>query len=751
MAAGSTANLLFTIGADSTEGQAGLQQFRNILTGDLASMKNTFAGWAKGVAGDLDGVKAAMLGASAAGVAVIGLAGAMHSAAEKAAAYADEINDGMSKTGLAAEEISKLKFAAERAGVEYGSLVTSIVRFERATVEAAAGEKQYADAFRRLGISQAEVKQGTENILPLLLRTADAFKAQTSTTEKAASSLDLFSRGGADMLEFLSLGSEGIKNFMDRAEDLGLVLDETAIRAAKSFRIAQQELRAMREALDLEIGKIAIPIETNALILSRGLFETFKDVGAWHPFSPDFWKHLGDEIWKAHQQIQDATAAAFAAGGKDRLLPSGSDTGEKAKKSLKDFDGLSRILTQVRGELADFGTEEEQAAFQTEQLNAEIIKAHAKLTELHSAGEIGTATFAREAQALASLATALPGLADAQAKALADKRAEAAAKAAEEAAREKAALAEAEDARKEAFARELTDLQQHLASIVMARMTSQERLAWQYQEDLVAFSQVEESKSLALAATEAERQAIRQQYEINRQAALGFYEAGLTQLANSTGWQGVFGELFANQIRGDEELLRQWAESANQSMLMVRVAVQSTEETLQRAFGNFSRAMAQNITQAFIYKQSIGEAMRAAAASALQAIAAESIVQAIYSTAVGFLRIAHHDYPGAAAAFQAAALFGSVGAVAAVAGRAIAPQQAGAGASAGASGGSSGTGGAAGASGAAEGPRVVIYVQGPVVGASGIEELTDMINEAVQGRDVRLVATQVKQATRATQ
>ena len=42
--------------------------------------------------------------------------------------------------------------------------------------------------------------------------------------------------------------------------------------------------------------------------------------------------------------------------------------------------------------------------------------------------------------------------------------------------------------------------------------------------------------------------------------------------------------------------------------------------------------------------------MRAAAASALQAIAAESIVQAIYSTALGFLRLAHHDYPGATAA-----------------------------------------------------------------------------------------------------
>jgi hypothetical protein len=42
-------------------------------------------------------------------------------------------------------------------------------------------------------------------------------------------------------------------------------------------------------------------------------------------------------------------------------------------------------------------------------------------------------------------------------------------------------------------------------------------------------------------------------------------------------------------------------------------------------------------------------------------------------------------------------------------------------------------------------------VSGPIVGVSGIEELTDMINDAVKNRDVRLIATQVRQTTRATQ
>jgi hypothetical protein len=43
---------------------------------------------------------------------------------------------------------------------------------------------------------------------------------------------------------------------------------------------------------------------------------------------------------------------------------------------------------------------------------------------------------------------------------------------------------------------------------------------------------------------------------------------------------------------------------------------------------------------------------------------------------------------------------------------------------------------------------VTVIVQGHIIGRSGIEEVTDMINEAVQQRDVRLVATAVKQTAR---
>ena len=133
-------------------------------------------------------------------------------------------------------------------------------------------------------------------------------------------------------------------------------------------------------------------------------------------------------------------------------------------------------------------------------------------------------------------------------------------------------------------------------------------------------------------------------------------------------------------------------------------------------------------------------------------MSAQSIAYAIFYTALGFARLAEFLPGSAAQAFQAAALFAAAGATAAVVGRAIAPRQEAAGAA-----GAAGAGGSAGSAGSASpgasggpagpsGPRIQIIVQGHIVGRYGIEELTELLNDAVQNRDVKLVATAVRRA-----
>ena len=115
-----------------------------------------------------------------------------------------------------------------------------------------------------------------------------------------------------------------------------------------------------------------------------------------------------------------------------------------------------------------------------------------------------------------------------------------------------------------------------------------------------------------------------------------------------------------------------WRAAMIADMQAVTNSSQAVEASLLRGFLVFDAALARNTVNAIIWQKSIGDAFLNAAATAVGAIAQESLVRAIYSTALGFYLLAIKDFAGAAQAFESAAFFGAVGGAAALAGRALA-------------------------------------------------------------------------------
>jgi hypothetical protein len=250
----------------------------------------------------------------------------------------------------------------------------------------------------------------------------------------------------------------------------------------------------------------------------------------------------------------------------------------------------------------------------------------------------------------------------------------------------------------------------------------------------------------------ARRAAIAAGFEGVRAALQTKEQTELQALHNSQGWQAVFGNEFGQTIKRNEALSKEWASSADQSAMLVRASLESLKETAQNSFAQLEKGMASNIVHAIMYKQSIGEAMEAAAKAVVQSIAEQAAVQAIEAAAWGFLDLAMGDFADAAAAFESAALFGSVAAAASIAGRAMGGGGASAsGADARASSSSaSASGYGAGGGGGQQNPNTVVNVWGHVIGVSGIQELTAAINDAVLNKDVTLTATNTKTGVQMT-
>ncbi|MDR3700603.1 MAG: hypothetical protein P4L56_13250 [Candidatus Sulfopaludibacter sp.] len=301
---------------------------------------------------------------------------------------------------------------------------------------------------------------------------------------------------------------------------------------------------------------------------------------------------------------------------------------------------------------------------------------------------------------------------------------------------------------------ELARLQEDLKRVESAHETSEQRIVSGYQADLAKYVAIEERKSLALAVGEAQRAQISKAFAAIREGLLNKEQQDLQALTNSTGWRGVFGQEFAQMIRGNENLLKEWSTSTNQSAMMVKVTLEALKETAHQTFDQMAKGMGQNIAHAVIYSKSIGQAMKAVLESTLESLAAQAITYAIFSTALGFTDLAEGNEAGAAAAFTAAAIWASVGAAAAISGRALAGSGGGAGGSGAGTSGPGSYGSQTAAASAdqgsaipapnAGGRNVQVNVYGHVVGTSGVGELCSMINDAVINGDQPLTATNTK-------
>ena len=466
---------------------------------------------------------------------------------------------------------------------------------------------------------------------------------------------------------------------------------------------------------------------------------------------------LAAEMNRYADQVSKARTELLA------LQKEGKITAESAQRESAALDEIPKMLTRLWHEEMDKQVAASTAAAQkriAEQLAAEA-GLRSRLAAMSDEGFEGQrAALEREVKAMrasylergqlpkemfaliGAIYTAGMAKIDAAEKADADKK--------------NAEVAAESDRLNQRFQQELSRLEEHQEQILAQHMTGQQKLELDYQKDLQKFSDVEEAKALKAAQGDAEIALVHQRYAAVRDSITTKYQQDLQTLQNSQGWQGVFGNKFVEMLKGNEALLKQWQQSANQSLLMVKVSLQDLKQMSQQAFEQFAQSMGSGAVAAAIQGKSIEAAMRQAVAATLESIASQAAVQAIYAAGLGFLDLAEQNYPGAEAAFTSAAIFGSVAAAATVGAKAITPSSAtGAGGGGGASGSSGGSGGGGSANGAVAGsgassqpqPYVHIEVQGNVYGPGGVQALVDQINQAVYGNNMQLYASSNKNGT----
>lgn len=200
--------------------------------------------------------KTAATAFAAAGVAIGASVAAMVKSGIDAA---DSLLDISDATGIATEQLSALKYAADIEDISLDKLSSTLNKFSKTVSEAADGVGAGADAFAALGVSVTNSDGSLRDSYSILNDVSEAISQLENGADKAAVAQQLFGKSGAQLLPILNGGRQGLQDYADQAERLNLIISRDTAEASAQFNDNLKDLKLALGGVGLTIAEEVAP------------------------------------------------------------------------------------------------------------------------------------------------------------------------------------------------------------------------------------------------------------------------------------------------------------------------------------------------------------------------------------------------------------------------------------------------------------------------------------------------------------
>lgn len=173
----------------------------------------------------------------------------------KASETAQKIVSLSESTGMAVEDIEKLKYASGSMGVPFDSVSSSLKTLSDNMNSTDSDNEQLQESFKKLGVNMkdsmtGDVKGSTEAFYEII----DALGQVSDETERNALAMDIFGTSAEDLGPLISGGSEALLGLASQAEDTGLILSGDTVEAANEFKESMDSLKETGGQIFFDIG-----------------------------------------------------------------------------------------------------------------------------------------------------------------------------------------------------------------------------------------------------------------------------------------------------------------------------------------------------------------------------------------------------------------------------------------------------------------------------------------------------------------
>jgi hypothetical protein len=173
----------------------------------------------------------------------------------------EEIYKASLRTGMSVEQLQRMKYVSEQAGVPVESLQMGMAKLNKQMGDASAGKnKDLALLMKKLGISARDANGQLKAGIDILPQLADAFVRNKNPVVQARMGMALFGKSWQEMVPLLMEGSEGINSSLERFKRLKGVMNLDDIKGAKELGDKFKDLEFVTKGFQNTIAKELVPV-----------------------------------------------------------------------------------------------------------------------------------------------------------------------------------------------------------------------------------------------------------------------------------------------------------------------------------------------------------------------------------------------------------------------------------------------------------------------------------------------------------
>lgn len=311
------------------------------------------------------------------------------------------------RAGLSVTAFQQLKFVGEQNLIDVDQMVDGLKELQlRADEFVQTGGGPAAEAFSRLGLDARQLKRALEEPEELFLDIIDRMEDLDRAGQIRVADEVFGGSAGERFVELLDQGDEGIRALMNRADELGLVMDESAIAKAAELDRKFGEISArvstlaktivvdlagsLEEALTIDVDDIFGSAERAIAMMGEANYRALSDANS---ITQDQTASVEDLI-DTYDELFRKIAAATGPDGIRLMDVADLDTAHELAGILTDIDREMIAFQNGKKSAADFEAEVAELVEEAQDLLGEL-------------SEVDAARFGNVIGAISGIATAL--------------------------------------------------------------------------------------------------------------------------------------------------------------------------------------------------------------------------------------------------------------------------------------------------------------------------------------------------------